>query len=54
MPWKIFIIKTLCLYFHPCLSTGSKEIFIKKREIFFIDALPKFLIQQKLTAVLKT
>ena len=27
MPWKPFFIKTI---FHPCLSTGSMEIFIKK------------------------
>ena len=30
-----FFIKTIFLYCQPCLSTGSKEIFMKKKIIFF-------------------
>ena len=29
---KTLFIKTICLYCHPCLSSGSNEIYIKKRE----------------------
>ena len=31
-PEKIFLIKTIFLYCHPCLSTGCKEIFVKNIE----------------------
>ena len=39
MPWKTFYISTIFLYCYPCLSTGSKEYYLKKREkkvIFFV------------------
>ena len=32
MPFKTFFIKTVFLYRHLSLSTGSKEIFIKKEK----------------------
>ena len=41
---KIFFIKTILLYCHLCLSTGSKEIFIKrekKRRFFFFFFLQR-------------
>ena len=28
--WKASLIKTIFLYFHPCLISGSKEIFLEK------------------------